>query len=284
MSNDLIDLYRRADRNPRTLERVLSQLKDDDETIQKPDTSDIFNKKIPLENAAINDGQVYLNDTWVHPLFLKINNMLADGQSPIIIIVGKEGAGKSMAALVLSWTIHQRLNLCPGAFNPQQQTVYKVIPFLLLYRSVARHAIMFDEANETLNSNDYNSEFNMAVARTLRTQRKRQNINIFVGPEYKQLDTRIREKVDILIDMKYKQYGNVTLYKKKHGKRGNKGLDYDYERNGIPPWQVPDVPTDLKNKYEALDDQFKTEYLDREIARRINDMVQELQEEQEAVF
>ena len=207
---------------------------------------------------------------------------MAQNESPIIIIVGKEGKGKSMTALVLAHYLHDKLNLLRGSFDPEKQTVYRVIEFLLAERDSTRTALMFDEANETLNSSNFNSMMNKAVRGALRTQRKRENVHIFVCPEYKKLDKGVRQKVDILIDMRGKQFAKVRSYSMKHGKRGNRGLDYNY--TDYPNWAVPNVPESLQKTYDEIDNKFKGSYLDDLLLNVLNEKMEELEKEKTATL
>ncbi len=277
---DVIETIRQGDQPVRSIQRMIVELQEEKKHIDIPDRSELNTDKIYLPDEP--EGNVAVQGEWVHPLYARINNMMAENESPIIIIVGKEGKGKSMTALVLSHYLHDKLNLLRGNFNPANQTIYTTIDFLLAERESTRTALMFDEANETLNSSDYNTTMNSAVAGALRTQRKRENVHIFVCPEYKQLDSRIREKVDILIDMRSKQYAKVRSYRLKHGKRGNRGLDYNYTR--YPDWVVPDVPENLKETYEEIDNEFKGSYLDELLIDVLNERMEELEQKTTATL
>lgn len=274
---DLSDL-RTGDNQLDKIREVITELQEEEKEIDIPSRNSLNTDKVFLKDEP--DGNVNINGEWVHPLYAKINNMMAENESPIIIIVGKEGKGKSMTALVLCHYLHNKLNLLRGNFNPENQTVYQPLEFLFTEREATRKAIMFEEANETLNSNDWRTLMNKAVRGALRTQRKRENCHVFVCPEYKQLDKGIRQKVDVLIEMKSKQYAKVRTYQMKHGKRGNRGLDYNYTR--YPDWKVPKVPENLQNKYEAIDNAFKGQYLDSLLLDVLQEKMEKLEEEKTA--
>ena len=276
----LYDVFQGAENELEGYERVLEIIDKTDDDIKTPDTSGLFNERVNVNyENVLNDVKV--NGVWVHPFFVKLVNMLHNGESPIIIVVGKEGRGKSMTGLKIAQILH-KIGCLTGSFNPSRQVVYEVIPFLLLYGDSTRSAVMFDEANETLNVADYHDDFNKAVAGVLRTQRKRENVNIFVCPEYKQLDKRVRSKVDVLINMKGKQYASITTYEYKHDKRGNRGLDYKWQ--DYPDWSVPDVPKQLMNEYEQIDDAFKGYYHNKLLAKAIRERLTEIENKSTASF
>lgn len=257
---------------------LISDVENEDKEIDIGSTEGLFNDRIELSKEP--EGNVKINGHWVHPIYARIVNQLVDGLSPIIIIVGKEGYGKSMTGLQLAITLHEKLNVLRGDFNLQNQVIYQVLEFLFLERQSTRTAEMFEEANETLNSGDYQSKMNKAVAGAVRTQRKRQNVKIFVAPEYKKIDKRIRQKVDVLIEMKNEQFADVKSYRYKHGKRGNRGLDYSWR--DYPYWSVPDVPEDRREEYDKIDNQFKGSYLDSLIEDVLQEQIEEKEEEKTA--
>lgn len=271
---EAVSQFRGTDDITGVLKDSLDDLEQDETPeIDIPERNSLWNQKLRVERI----GDVNINGTWLHPIYAKIVNMLVKGRSPIIIIVGKEGSGKSMAGLMLAHNLH-KCGVLRGTFNPEEQTVYDVISFLLLYRNTTRTAVMMDESNETLNSNDYNSDLNKAVAGTLRTQRKRENVNIFIGPEFKELDPRIRNKVDVLINMSghpQERRGKVTRYEYKHDKRGNRGLDYKY--TDYPTYKVEKVPDELKAAYDQVDNTFKGAYLDQMLVDAIKEQLERLE-------
>lgn len=264
------------DQEKERLQNIQELLEETDDTITPPDTSNIFNQYIEPEHATVNDDNVCINGQWVHPFFLRIINMLAKGKSPIIFVVGKEGLGKSMAAVWISHVLHDKINALQGSFTPDEQVVYDVIPFLLLYLNSKRRVVFNDEANETLNKIDYMDDFNTSVAKTIRTQRIRQNVNLFVGPEFYELDPRVRRKADVIIELKREQWASVTVYKLVHGRKQEKK---EYEFQSLPMWQVPDVPDNIQQAYEQIDRRKKQEILVNELRRRVQDRIQELEEQ-----
>ncbi len=276
MSTDIIQDLRT---NPEIefFEDLIQDVKGESNPIDIPDRDKLYTDKIELNSEP--DGNIYVNGQYVHPVYARIVNQLSDGLSPIIVIVGREGLGKSMTGVRMAYELHNKINCLRGNFNVDNQVVYRVLEFLFLERSSTRKAELFEEANETLNSSDYHSPMNKAVAGATRTQRKRENPKIFICPEFKQLDSRIREKVDVMVDMKGKQFAEVTTYRLKHGKRGNRGLDY-YYNGDYPYWRIPDVPKKLRNQYDKLDNAFKGDYLDELILEVLQKKMEDYEDQQ----
>lgn len=269
----------RANPKAEDLEKILEyykekrELKDaDDVKIDLPDRSDLLNQRVTINNLY---EPVEVNGVPIHPVFCYIINSVVTGHSPTICIVGEEGNGKSMAALYLSHRFHD-MNLCRGDFDPNVQTVYRPEDFQLTLEQSTREVIWFEEANETLNANDYHSKMNRSVARLMRTQRKRENLYIFSCPKFKRLDSRVRRQVDLMVNMVDKQVGKLTVYQDNHAKRSNRGLDYDFINFDKEVWEVPDVPEERQREYEQIDNRFKGEYLQEIIIESLEDKIEEL--------
>jgi len=269
----------RSEKNVEYLRQLVSQVENEEKEIEIPDRNKLFTDTIQLQEEP--DGNICINGQWVHPIYGRIVNQINNGETPMIAVVGKEGLGKSMTALRIMIELHENINVLRGSFDIENQVVYKVLEYLFLERQSTRTGIMFEEANETLNSNNYQSKFNHSVAASARTQRKRENPKLFVGPEVQQFDSRIRDKLDIVIELKNKQFAEITTYQLKHGKKGNRGLDY-YFNNDYPDWAVPDVPENRIEKYDEIDNQFKGSYLDEMIMELVQEKIKEMEEEKTA--
>jgi len=250
-----------------------------------PDDIDIPEKKnLFTDNVDVPDGakSVRINGPRLHILYARIVNQLNSGQSPIIAVVGKEGLGKSMTALIIAKTLHD-IGVLSGDFSPKDQTLYDVVEFLTKVRNSTREAIMIDEANVVVNINDYHTDMNRAVASSMRTQRKRENVYIFVAPELQKLDSRIRDKVDVIVDLKKNQFAQVNAYRFKHGKRESRGKDY--KKIQYPAYIVPDigdVGDNLKSEYEKVDNEFKGRHLDKLLKNVLKERIEELENERTA--
>lgn len=256
----------RTKKDQEILEAVLNEVeKDDDIESRRPQNlSELHTKSYDLDkddlafSYKIDQG----SREFYNVIFIRIMNMLSKGLSPNIGIFGKSQRGKSETALHILQTLHNDLNVLQGKFIPKNQVLYGVVPFLLFYRYNQRVGALFEEAGETLNKNDYNSKMNRAVRGVLRTQGKKQMVNIFVTPNYDALDPDVREEIDIEIEMTSTGKGEITLYEKVHGRRQEnmtrkyKFASFDHE------WKVPRPPSDLRTQYDNIDSGFKGRYLD----------------------
>lgn len=261
------------------LNEVLQEIENDDTvSSRRPELSDeIHQDKYNIPTSP--NPPMMINSeigNW-NVIFYRIANMLNSGLSPNIGIFGKSQRGKSNTALYIGHVLHNKLNLLRDKFNPEYQTIYEVLPFLLFYRHSSRSMIMFDEAGETLNKNDYNTKMNKSVAGTLRTQGKKQIVNCFITTEYNELDPRIKGEIDIEIEMVSTGKARVNFYEKIHGKKAE-AVSRDNKWTSPPgKWNVPKAPTNIREVYDELDSNYKGRYLDR----MIKDVIQEKKEEQE---
>ena len=254
----VIESIRRNNLEKEDLNRLVNDLKEEEKAIDIPEREELY-----TENTEISalDEPAEINGVNCHPFFVYICNMINNGLTPVIIIVGKEGLGKSMAGNVVADTLHET-NVLRGDFKPGEQVVYDPLEFGLFLRNSTRRIIFFEEAGETVNKNDYNSKLNHMVAGAVRTQRKRENPYLFVTPDFDELDPRIKDKVDVLIELNDDREAQITIYEKKHGRRGGSSLDYFFDNN-LPDWSpIPDVPEELKEQYDKIDNRFKGSYMD----------------------
>lgn len=278
MDNDKVIKQMREKNDTQILEKVLDEVQaEESPEVRAPDPEELglntTTYHIPASqglrlNWETSEGQYAIP-------FIKIANMLNSGLSPIIGIFGKEQTGKSNTYLYMNHVIHNELNLVKGDFDPVQQTIYEVIPFITLLRSTKRRAVGFEEAGETINKNDYNSKMNHAVAGSLRTQSKRQIPYFFITPEASELDPRVREKIDIEIEMIGTGRAKITLYERIHGRRAeNKQQRYEYAAIN-ETWKVPKAPKDTRKRYDDLDSEFKGRYLDELLMGAIEEKMDE---------
>ncbi len=275
-NNETVRNLRDSRTDPEYLMQLINELEQEDEAeIDIPEKNKLHDQRVYMQDMK---QHVNINGVWTHPALGFIANMLETGTSPIIIVVGKEGYGKSYTALTIGYHLH-KMNVLRNDFDPKNQAVYDVIEFLFFYMNNTRQVAMFDEAAETLNKNDYHSRMNKAVSGALRTQRKREMVNIFVLPDLNELDGRIVEKVDLLVNMRSKREAEFTIYEKKHAKRGNRGLDYNFWSN-LPNWNVPDVPDELAENYEKIDNSFKGNYLRELLIQSLNERIEDIRESQ----
>lgn len=271
----------RNNKNIEFLEELITDIQESDKEIDIPERDSLFTDNIFLENEP--DGNICINGQWVHPVMARIVNQINDGLAPNIAVVGKEGYGKSMTGLWIAYLLHNKLNVLRNDLNLDNQLVYRPLEFLFLERESTRTAELFEEANETLNVNDYHTVFNKSVAGAVRTQRKRENPKIFIGPELQQIDSRIRDKLDVVVEMKGKRYAEVTTYKLKHAKKSNRGMDY-YFNNDYPDWKVPKVPESYKESYDKIDNNYKGSYLDDLILEVLQEKINEMEKESTATI
>lgn len=265
------------------LDEVLQEIEDDDDVeSRRPELDDSINQKkynLPTDKPVALKYEIPEGKKDAYSVvFLRMANLLNSGLSPNIGIFGKSQRGKSNTALYLLETAHNDLNLLRGDFNPANQVLYDVVPFLLFYRHNGRVGALMEEAGETVNKNDYNSKMNKAVAGTLRTQGKKQIPNIFVTPEAQELDPRVRDNIDIEIEMVSTGKAKITFYERIHGKKAEtKQQNYKFGRvNGT--WKVPKASKKIREQYDKIDSGFKGRYLDELLKQAINEKIEEEKE------
>ena len=270
------------------LDEVLEEVESEDSPPSKRpdlDSMDVYTGKLSPEEMAVKYQGMPIGSKDAYSIvYIRAINLLNSGLSPNILIDGKSQRGKSNTALEMAYRLHEDLNVLQGDFNPTDQVIYEVLPFLLFYRYNKRVFCLFDEAGETLNKNDYNSKMNKAVASMLRTQGKKQIVNCFVTPEATELDPRIRDNIDIEIEMTSTGVGKITLYERKHSKKAEHDQrSFKFEKiNG--KWNVPEAPDRIRKPYDKLDSEYKGRYIDKKILEVVEERKKELEEDEFAEF
>jgi len=271
------------------LEDVLDEVENDDEVkSERPDLDslNVYTNKLKVvdDTAVMYEGVPVGSKDAYSVAYIRAINLLNSGLSPNILIVGKSQRGKSNTALEMAHRLHDDLNVLQGSFSPENQVIYEVLPFLLFYRYNKRVFCLFEEAGETLNKNDYNSDMNKAVAGVIRTQGKKQIVNCFVTPEASEIDPRIRENIDIEIEMTGTGKASVTLYERKFGKKAEHD-QRKYKFQDIKgTWDVGKAPESLRNTYDEIDSSYKGRYIDKQIKKVIEQKKKEMEEQNIADF
>lgn len=211
---------------------------------------DLWDKSVKADERI--NGRLY-------PRFINaLVNQLVNGYAPVIVIAGKEGKGKSMAALRIAEILHEEINVCAGPWTAAN-LAYDVIPFIERVRKSMRQAIIFDEAGVNLNSKRWYTDFNRAVDKVVQTQRIRENVYIFVLPKVDDLDNSIRERIDLRLVVEDKGYIKPTMYDYNFGRlESSEKKRKKYYPSG---WDF-DLPSDeLVREYRAKEGEFKYDTL-----------------------
>lgn len=190
----------------------------------------MFTKDYEAYNES--GGKKPIKGKYFHIFIHKIVEKLNDGKDVNVVICGEKGNGKSMAALRLGEIIQNDLNLMSGDFEPSQNLIYDTLDYLDIMRKIDlpsyddrdddinpnRKVLIVDEAGVQLNKSDYHSEMNNAFSDMLDIQRKANCLVIYALPNAGDLDVRIKNDVDFVIEMIDTGWAKVTGYNYQHGR------------------------------------------------------------------
>jgi len=137
------------------------------------------------------------------------------GKSPIILITGELGNGKTMAAIGLADLLNVKIN---GEKWSMDNIFHNVKRFVNKMYSAKNEILVFDEAGITLSSGEWWSKFNKAFYKIIQTQRFKNNIYIIVLPVAMSLAKDHRRMIDFKIQMVKKRVGKCWLVKKEWAK------------------------------------------------------------------
>jgi hypothetical protein len=173
-----------------------------------------------------------VQDKYYHIFIHKIVEKLNEGKDVSIIFCGEKGNGKTYGALRLIEILYNDLNMFSGEFDPQEQVIYDPLDYLDQMRQIDipdeddredninpdRKAFLVDEAGLQLNKSDYYGEMNDAFADMLDIQRKANCLVIYALPVAGNIDSRIKDDIDFVIEMKDQGVASVTGFTFQHAR------------------------------------------------------------------
>lgn len=284
-NRQIVSEYRNGNISEKDVLEWAKKLQKEEVKARKPDIKNLKVKNDPVQLPDIVTkklGNIEVHGEYCHPIFAVLNNMMVSGMSPVVFIVGDRRLGKSKTALYMAKMMHQILGITQGSFRPQEQLIYDDLEFLLLIATSQRIVQIADEAHRYLHWQDQRSSFVRAVSSVLDTMAIHNNLHIVVTPKYKKIASGIRDHVDFMVEMKDRQFAEVTWYKDKYGKKGNRGLDFEFDE--FPYWNIPDIPDKEMQEYEEIEDQYKyQDHLDL-IIQRAEEKIQEKEEARKKRF
>lgn len=163
---------------------------------------------------------------WGHHMIHDLAMLLNRGDAPVVIIVGKTNTGKSTTALRLVELFYDELDMFKGSFT-DDQLVYDPLPFMKKVRDIPvpdkedrinpdREILIFDEAEDTFNINEYHSDANKAVDKVINLMRIKNCMYIFCAPHLSDVDPRIRKNADWVVHKETQQKAQPVIIMKNH--------------------------------------------------------------------
>lgn len=285
LPNDIVERFRDNEINVKKLKsQIKKALENQEYENVNPEKDGLFTenvfvpekefKKRKKKNQPLN---IEVNGSWVHPIFGRISNMVNNNITPVIFVVGQQQYGKSKTAHYIAHTLHDKINLLRGSYNPKNQLIYNELEYLMASASFTRMAKINDEAEEYLNTKDRWDDFVKMVAGDIRTQSKRENVSLIVTPTYKNVAPQIRKHVNIMINMVGKRTAQVQVIEMKHNKIGSRGMDQKFIQ--YPYWKIPKIPKDLIKEWESIEDRFKGTYSLENLKRGLDKLLEEKEKE-----
>jgi len=95
---EIVGRLRDGDITIKDVKQELNHMDEGVETaVSKPnhEAMDVFTNKVAVDEDMEDVGNICINGEWVHPMYGKLANMLNNGKSPVIYVVGDPRIGKS---------------------------------------------------------------------------------------------------------------------------------------------------------------------------------------------
>lgn len=191
-------------------------------------------------------------------------DQLHKGYSPIILVCGRQRAGKSCFALMIAIIIHYIYY--KKDYPIEEFVYYDAFKFIKKTISVSKKIVIIDEATKDLNKAEWFSLINQVVSKIIETQAYLSNIYIIVIPHASRLAPQHKIYIDLKIVMKYRGVAKVWYCEKDYGE-----LSGDIKRIvknrwwGI--WKFPKPPARLWNIYDKYSKERKREIALEEVGK-----------------
>lgn len=169
-------------------------------------------------------------------------NRLNNGFAPIVVICGQERVGKSTMAVDLAWRLSNEANALDVELdkdNIQELLAYQPQTFLeIITESDGRKPVLIDEAGVVAGSQDHQTKENRIIKKVIQTMGYKNNVYIFILPDFKALDKKIRNKVDFKVELYDRGKAKVTGIRTNFGKmRSN---EFDFYKQPLPAYWMDD--------------------------------------------
>ena len=209
------------------------------EVIEVPDDS-LLERTFPA-NAKLEcwEDKEKLYYPW---LLNGVINRLNNGFAPIVVICGQERVGKSTMAVDLAWRLSNEANALDVELdkdNIQELLAYQPQTFLeIITESDGRKPVLIDEAGVVAGSQDHQTKENRIIKKVIQTMGYKNNVYIFILPDFKALDKKIRNKVDFKVELYDRGKAKVTGIRTNFGKmRSN---EFDFYKQPLPAYWMDD--------------------------------------------
>lgn len=249
-----------------------------------------------------------LQGDYYHIFIHKIVEKLNEGKDVSIIFCGEKGNGKTYGALRLIEIMHDDLNMFAEDFDPQEQVIYDPLDYLDQMRKIDipdederedninpdRKAFLVDEAGIQLDKSNYYGDMNNAFADMLDIQRKANCLVIYALPVAGKIDSRIKDDIDFVIEMKDHGVASVTGFTFQHARldeakrifvnyNQQEALLSKFDSNGL--WKFDEIE-DQDMLLEAMNivDNFKREFPEEKYQELKKKREKEEEDEEEGII
>lgn len=231
-------------------------LKVEEKLQEELEESDVFTDVIPPNGKLPGIDNLQKFD---YPWFLnRVTNRLNKGYSPIIVITGQERAGKSELAELILYHLHNTTNVLKGEIDRESikdHLTYDVLEFIEFIQENRRTGIIVDEAGSLLKATKHNTDYNEAADEVIQTMGYKNNVYIFISPQYTRLDKKIRTKADIVLEVIGRGKVKATGINTNYGKI--RTAEKELRKVPLPPFTPNRPPSGIRKGYDEKEKEFK---------------------------
>lgn len=208
-----------------------------------------------------------------YPWFLnRVANRLNKGYSPIIVISGEERSGKSELAQLILHYLHNKSGVLKGDIDKEsikEHLTYDVLEFIEFIQSNKRTGIIVDEAGSLLKATRHQSHYNEAADEVIQTMGFKNNLYIFITPQFTRLDKKIRSKADIVLEVIGRGKVKATGINTNFGKIRTR--EKELRKVPLPPFTPERPPASIRKGYDEKEKDFKNSNLNEKYEKMMEE-------------
>lgn len=205
----------------------------------------------PYKQLKLVDRKRYIDalkkDSDFFPNFwFKIVRDLRNGESPIILVVGKPRTGKTLTAMFWSWIFKENF-----VKIPLEKSIWKSIDQFIgdvLKENIKQRALIIDEAQKDLDVSAWNSKLGMALVKYNGSQAIRGNILFIILPYARWLPWVQIPAINYLIMTQGNGWSTYSAHRTRPDDFKGRSYKVMLEVKKVP--MVPQEILDQKDKWE----------------------------------
>ena len=215
----------------------------------KPEESTHFGE-VRMRNSIGKTRTYKAVSVWEYQLYKKIQN----GYSPLLVISGERGIGKSTLALKICEDYCQFMH--GKSFDFKKYSFYETTDVIKKIGEMRNMPLLIDEAGEFVDYLDWYKKTAKALRSMINTQRFRGLVYVFISPFVIEIMKNIRKHFHFKLIITAKGRYKAFKYMKKFGAEEQKKASYPLFLDDMG-YKTSDLPKGIYEKYRIFSEREK---------------------------